>query len=116
MIDTTITAPLALNEQGVIRVAGTRVTLDTVISAFQDGATAEEIVLAYTSLHLADVYATLAWYLQHQAEADTYLRERQQIAEAVRRENEARFDSRGIRERLLKRRAERAHANAQAAA
>jgi hypothetical protein len=35
--------PLELDADGVIRVRKTRVTIDTVISAFLDGATAEEI-------------------------------------------------------------------------
>ena len=36
--------PLALDNDGVIQVAGTRVTLDTVIATFNEGAAAEEIV------------------------------------------------------------------------
>ena len=46
----TLTAPalpLATDADGVIRVAGTRVTLDTVWSAFESGASAEEIVEQY---------------------------------------------------------------------
>ncbi len=98
--------PLKATVDGVWRVGGTRVTLDTVVAAFNDGATAEEIVHQYPVLRLADVYAVIGYYLQHRSEIEAYLRERQQQAEAVRRENEARFDSRGIRERLLARRAE----------
>ncbi len=37
------TVPLVRDADGVIRVGKTRVTLDTVVSAFLDGATAEEI-------------------------------------------------------------------------
>ncbi len=44
--------PLNAGEDGVIRVAGTRVTLDTVVTAFQQGATPEEIVQQYDSLDL----------------------------------------------------------------
>ncbi len=49
--------PLAAGSDGVIRVAGTRVTLDTIASAFERGATAEEIVQQYPSLPLAAVYS-----------------------------------------------------------
>ena len=35
--------PLKLDSDGTIRVGGTRVPVDTVILAFHDGATAEEI-------------------------------------------------------------------------
>lgn len=38
---------------GVVRVAGTRVTLDTVVAAFEEGATAEEIAQQYPSLAFA---------------------------------------------------------------
>jgi len=48
--------PLAADAQGVIRVGGTRVTLDTVVSAFYEGATPEEITQQYPSLELGDVY------------------------------------------------------------
>jgi len=44
---TTETVPLVTDVDGVIRVGKTRVTLDTVISAFLDGATAEEITHQY---------------------------------------------------------------------
>lgn len=36
--------PLDTDRDGVFRVGGTRVTLDTVVGAFTDGATPEEIV------------------------------------------------------------------------
>lgn len=52
----TQTLPLASDCDGVVRVRDTRVTLDTVVSAFCDGATPEEIVQQYPSLDLADVY------------------------------------------------------------
>jgi hypothetical protein len=44
--------PLEADADGVVRVGGTRVTLDTVVAAFKDGATAEEIVYQYPSLSL----------------------------------------------------------------
>jgi len=87
-----------------VRVGETRVTLDTVIAAFEEGATAEEIVYQYPSLDLADVYAVLSYYLQQRDEVEAYLRQRRRQAAAVRRQNEARFDPHGIRDRLLARR------------
>jgi hypothetical protein len=59
------------------------VTLDTVIGAFNAGATAEEIVQQYPSIALADVYSVIAYYLRHQADVQTYLAERQQQAAKV---------------------------------
>ena len=68
--------PLEADGEGVVRVGGTRVTLDTVVAAFNEGATAEEIVYQYPSLDLADVYAVIAYYLQRRPEVEAYLRRR----------------------------------------
>jgi uncharacterized protein (DUF433 family) len=95
--------PLALSKDGVVRVGGTRVTLDTVVRAFSRGATAEEIAQQYPSISLSDIYATISYYLQNQAEVDKYLEGRRKHAQAVKRENQKGFDRKGIRERLLAR-------------
>ena len=95
--------PLQIDEDGVARVGGTRVTLDTIVAAFADGATAEEIVQQYPSVALADVYAVLGYYLRHRPEVEAYLQRRAQQALAVRQQNEQRTDPLGVRERLLAR-------------
>ena len=99
--------PLEAGADGVIRVGNTRVTLDTVVAAFSQGATAEEIAQRYPSLELADVYQVIGYYLRRPSEVEAYLEERRAHADAVRKENEARFDPRGVRDRLLARRAHR---------
>lgn len=99
-------APLKANEDGVILVGETRVTLDTVIAVFKQGTTAEEIVYRYPSLNLADVYATIAFYLKHQQEVEAYLQQRRQRSQEIREMNQARFDPQGLRDRLLARRTE----------
>ena len=96
--------PLQEDEHGVVRVGGTRLTLDTVIGFFNQGETPEEIADGFPTLALADVYAVIGYYLQHRSEVDEYLRRRREVADAVRRENEARFSPTGVRERLLARR------------
>lgn len=93
--------PLSQSSDGVIRVKGTRITLDTIVTAFEEGCTAEEIAQQYPSLTLADIYASIGYYLRHRAEVETYLKERHAGSDRVRRENERRFDPRGVRERLL---------------
>jgi uncharacterized protein (DUF433 family) len=97
--------PLETDADGVVRVGGTRVTLDTIVTAFDEGATAEEIVHQYPSLHLADVYAVIGYYLRRRPDVEAYLRQRQQQANEVRKQNESRFDPHGVRDRLLARRA-----------
>lgn len=100
-------APLTTNLDGVVRVGGTRVTLDTVVAVFKQGGTAEEIVHRYPSLRLGDVYASIAFYLNHKEDVEEYLQQRQQRAQENRQMNEARFDPQGLRDRLLARRVER---------
>ena len=99
--------PLEITADGVVRVGGTRVTLDTVVAVFEQGTTPEEIVYRYPSLKLADVYAIIAFYLNHQPEVEAYLQQRQQQAQEVRQINEAKFDRQGLRDRLLARKVER---------
>ena len=96
--------PLASGSDGVIRVGGSRVTLDTVVEAFRDGATAEEIAQQYPTLPLADVYSVLGYYLRHEAGVTAYLAGRADAQSSVRDENERRFDPLGVRDRLVARR------------
>lgn len=96
--------PIRVDEHGTARVGGTRVTLHTVIAEFRDGATPEQIVDDFDALKLADVYAVVAYYLQHQAQVDADLQEYERKGDEVRRDIEARFPRAGIRQRLLARR------------
>jgi uncharacterized protein (DUF433 family) len=57
-------ALLVLDADGVARIGATRVTLDTLVAAFEEGATAEEIVRQYPSLQLADVCSVIGYYLR----------------------------------------------------
>jgi hypothetical protein len=123
--------PLMMDIDGVMRVGETRVTLDTLepiritsgggshaagrghgsplcyysdrplVSAFSDGATAEEIVQQYPPLRLGDVYAVLGYYLRRRPDIEVYLRQRQALTTEVREQNESRFDPQGVRDRLL---------------
>ena len=96
--------PLAEDEHGVIRVTGTRVQLETVVTAFDLGATPEEIVQSYTTLDLPSVYAVIAYVLQNRPRIDAYMAKRQSEADTLRLEVEQQFPQKGIRERLLARR------------
>jgi uncharacterized protein (DUF433 family) len=96
--------PLKTDVDGVVRVGNTRVTIDTVITAFKEGATAEEIVSQYPSLSLADVYTVIGYYLHQQPEVEVYLEQRKKVTTRIRRQNEARFNQQGIRKRLIARR------------
>src|SRR5438309_11151789 len=84
-----VAVPLFDDGQGGLRVSGTRVLLERIVHAFEDGATPAGIVQSYDTLHLADVYAVLAWYLRNKAEVGEYLRKRAEEAEVIGRTNEA---------------------------
>ena len=86
-----INVPLWKDEHGKIRVRGTRLLLELVIHAFQQGETPEGIVDSYPTLNLADLYAIIAYYLNNRAEVDAYVREADQAAEQVQKEIEASY-------------------------
>lgn len=96
--------PIEVDAHGVVRVAKTRVTLDTVVKAFLEGCTSEEIGEQYPSLGLSDIYLVIGYYLRHRDEVNAYLAERQRKADIIQQEVEQRFNPVGIRERLLARR------------
>jgi uncharacterized protein (DUF433 family) len=76
--------PIREEASGALRVGETRVLLELVIHAFEDGATPETIVQRYETLRLPDVYAVIAYYLRHPGEIDEYLRRRERQAAEVR--------------------------------
>jgi uncharacterized protein (DUF433 family) len=94
------TPPLHQDASGVIRVGQTRVTLESVISLFEQGASAEEIALRYDVLDLHDIYATLSYYLGHRQQTNEYLNRVRQASVGARRDAERRSPAAQIRERL----------------
>jgi uncharacterized protein (DUF433 family) len=93
------------DETGALRVGESRVLLEIVIRAFQDGATPETIVQRYPTLSLPDVYAVIAYYLRHSTETDAYMAERERQARDVQQRVENTQPGIGeIRARLLSRR------------
>jgi uncharacterized protein (DUF433 family) len=99
----TMPLPLAKDNDGVIRVTGTRIALDLVVEAFQDGATPEEIAIQFPALSLPVVYAVISYYLQHASAVEKYLRKRRKQSVETREKNELRANPAGVRERLLAR-------------
>jgi|ERR1041384_6813884 len=103
MVITTEVIPLETDADGVIRVSNTRVTLDTIVTAFKEGATAEEIAQQYPTVPLADIYYIIGYYLRRRKEVEEYLEKRKQEADELQQQMEARFNPVGIRERLMAR-------------
>jgi uncharacterized protein (DUF433 family) len=92
---------LTKTEEGVIRVGNSRVSLDTVIFAFSQGATPEQIVEGYDSLDLSEVYAVISYYLQNRKEVEEYLAKRKIQRNKLRADIESHNNPQGIRKRLL---------------
>jgi uncharacterized protein (DUF433 family) len=96
--------PIREDDSGALRVGQSRVLLELVVRAFQDGSTPESIVQRYPSVTLGDVYGVIAYYFHHKADIERYLAEREQKAGEVQRRIEAgQRDLGDIRSRLLAR-------------
>ena len=57
-------------------ISGTRVSLDSVVLAFLDGLSPETIVAeCFPVLTLEQIYGAITYYLSHQDEVDSYLKQ-----------------------------------------
>jgi uncharacterized protein (DUF433 family) len=99
--------PLRVDETGTIRIGPSRVTLDIIIGAYHLGWTPEQIAHAYSSVPIADVYATIGYYLTHRDELDRYLEEREREAEALKRKIESEPGYQELKDKILARARER---------
>ena len=104
--DTTQTAPLALWEDGSIRIGSSRITIDCVVHEFTSGATAEQIQDDFPSLSLREIYGVISYYLEHQDRVEEYLLRREQEAAQVRREVEDPARASALRRRIDQRKAQ----------
>jgi uncharacterized protein (DUF433 family) len=96
--------PLQIDEDGAIRIANSRVTLDTIVAAFEGGSSPEEIVRKFPTLERADVYGAIAYCLRNPDAIVSYLDRRGKEAEGLRRNIEELCPPETIRERLTSRR------------
>jgi uncharacterized protein (DUF433 family) len=93
MIQTPISleVPLRTDEDGVIRVGNGRVTLATIVGAYNRGDTPQEIHDGFDTVPLADVHAIIAYYLNNRVAVDAYIVRTKAEAEAERRAFEAEY-------------------------
>lgn len=96
--------PLNQDDEGTIRVRGSRVTLDTLIGAFKRGDTPEQIQEGFPSLSMSQISDAIGWYFNNQVDADNYLNQRAVEAEAFRHQIESRPDYVAFREKMRQRR------------
>src|SRR5215470_13323266 len=105
MLETMIPVPLTITEHGTIRIATSRVSLDSVVHHYKLGATAEQIAYSFPSLGLADIHLAIAYYLTHREEVEEYLRrhEADEIQRQIESDPEHQKRMTELRERILAR-------------
>jgi uncharacterized protein (DUF433 family) len=89
-------SPYVQERAGSLYVAGTGVSIDSVLIHFQAGASPDKIVHSFPSLKLSDVYGVIAYYLENEKTISEYLaegeREFEQSAVPLSRTNPELFD------------------------
>jgi len=68
-------SPYIEERDGGLYLAGTRVSLDSVVIRFQEGASPEEIVQSFSTLKLSQVYGAIAYYLDNENTINEYIAE-----------------------------------------
>ena len=68
-------SPYIEERDGGLYVAGTRVSLDSVVIRFQQGASPEKIVQSFPALRLSQVYGAIAYYLENEKTIGEYIAE-----------------------------------------
>jgi uncharacterized protein (DUF433 family) len=85
-------------------VAGTRISLDSIVYAYRRGAAPETIRRSFPLLTLEEVYGVLTFYLANESKIDQYLMQSQQelAEEAQQRRDHFRNSNAELYERLMK--------------
>lgn len=84
-----VSPPFRVDEEGVVRIGNSRISLDLIVEQYENGMTPEDMVRAYDTLALADVYAVIAYFLRHRDEVRAYLKRREEEAETLKAKIEA---------------------------
>jgi len=105
MTDATITEviPIYTDQDGRMRVSGTRVLLDLIVYAYHQGETPEHIVQMYTTLTLDQIYLAIGYYLRHRETVDAYIHRMDTEAEQLQREWESEYPPQVTQAELLAR-------------
>ena len=82
----TVWEDIQTDEHGALRVGDSRVMLDSVVAAWQQGHSAETIQQQFSALSLADVYGAIAYYLRNRTNVDQYLHRQAELWQSGREE------------------------------
>ena len=75
--------PLLYEDNGSVRVSGSRVLLEIVITQYQQGNSPEQIQESFPTATLEGVYSAIAYYLRHKDEVEAYMVARERKAEEI---------------------------------
>lgn|SRR5262245_44932912 len=59
--------------EGMYRLVGSRVSLDSIVYAYWNGQTAESIAQSFPTLSLEQIYGAITFYLANRTHVDVYL-------------------------------------------
>ena len=78
-------APLLYWAEGgqVVRVCGTRISLDNIVARYRQGWTPQMIAESYPAVGLADIFLLISYYLKNKASVHAYLCEREERAHEI---------------------------------
>jgi uncharacterized protein (DUF433 family) len=106
-LEKTQATPLRVTEDGTIRISESRVSLESIVHHYKLGASAEQIAQKFPALDLADVYAAISYFLNHEETVEEYLRQQEARGDEVQTEIESaaqyQEQSSQLRARLLAR-------------
>jgi uncharacterized protein (DUF433 family) len=93
---------------GCYWIKGTRVSLDSIIAAFNRGAAPETIRRSFPLLSLEEVYGAITFYLAHENEIDEYLHrsEAELVEEAEARRQQLKASKSELYDRVVRAREE----------
>ena len=103
---TAVPPPLVQWEDGSIRIAGTRMRFNIIITAYKLGKTPEQLTQSFPDLSLEKAYALIAYYLAHRPEVDAWLEQIDREAREAASRYEARWPNTEAKERIKARWAE----------
>src|SRR5262245_35081285 len=68
-------SPYISQEDGALRIAGTRVGLSSVVAGFREGESPEKIAQEFPTVTLAQAYGAIAYYLENKKLVDDFIAE-----------------------------------------
>jgi uncharacterized protein (DUF433 family) len=76
-------SPYLAEEDGALRIKGTRVGLEPIVAGFQEGESPEKIAEGFPTVTLAQVYGAIAYYLDNKQLIEEWMAESQRELDQI---------------------------------